>query len=170
VKSNGLVALHHNPGNTSPTVGHVDIEESQNYFSVHWGSNSTGDEQFPSSTSNQCGNGVCQIYDGETCLCDTLVSESIVFTSLPTQAEALAQLSIGAFQPEMFDSGQYELIESSNGVEVWKRNFKATLTTQSSNTLEDYSPHTIFKVMDEKQEYIYLKNVRSDVQVCDISA
>jgi hypothetical protein len=128
VQSNGLVALHHDPDKTGhaqppPTVSLVDVQESMNYFSVVWERNATGDEQFPSVGANGCGNAACQVYDSETCVCETFLSESPVFSSLPTRDEALAELAIGAFPPDMFDPDDYELVESNNGVEAWKKRF-----------------------------------------------
>lgn len=125
MKSNGLVALHHNPDKSGhdsppPNAGHVDVLESLNYFSVHWERNETSDEQFP-SVENGCGNGACQIFDDATCLCDTTLSETVAFSSLPTRTEALSQLTIGAFAPDMFDEDQYELVESANGIEAWRK-------------------------------------------------
>lgn len=125
MKSSGLVALHHNPdksgqSNPPPNAGHVDVLESLNYFSVHWERNETSDEQFP-SVENGCGHGACEVFDDATCLCDTTVFETVAFEALPTRAEALSQLTIGAFDPDSFEEDHYELVETSDGIEAWRK-------------------------------------------------
>ena len=72
--------LHHDPdksGHDDPatTLSLVNVDESMNYFSVHWERNATNDEQHP-SVENGCGNGACEVYDEDTCLCETTVSET----------------------------------------------------------------------------------------------
>jgi len=161
VQNNGLVALHHNPDksghkNPPPTAAHVNVDNSLNYFSIHWDRNSVNEEQFP-STRNGCGNGACQVYNAEVCLCDTKVIETVAFSSLPNRAQVLSKLSIGAIEPAVlngFNSIQYQLVQSANGVEAWSR-----------SNHPDYSTNTIFKVLDEKNDYVYLKNIVSTVQV-----
>ena len=121
------MAVIHDPdksGHDDPatTLSLVDVDESMNYFSVHWERNATNDEQHP-SVENGCGNGACEVYDEDTCLCETTVSETQAFSSLPSRTDALAQLTIGAFSPDMFDDDEYELVEASGGVEAWRRKF-----------------------------------------------
>ncbi|KAL3937927.1 MAG: hypothetical protein SGBAC_007063 [Bacillariaceae sp.] len=125
IKSNGLIALHHNPdksGHTAPprASAHVDALESLNYFSVHWPKNATNDDQFP-SMDNNCGDGACQVLDDATCLCDTDIVDSAVFSSIPSRSAVLSQLSIGAFPVDMFDQDDYAFVDSREGVEVWRK-------------------------------------------------
>lgn len=44
--------------------------------------------------------------------------------------------------------------------------FPSSLPSTSPSDFPDYTSETIFKVLDEKEEYIYLKNIVSSVQVC----
>lgn len=117
--------MHHSPdqsGHADPprTSGHVDALESLNYFSVHWPKDETNDDQFP-SVDNNCGNGACQVLDDATCLCDTNLVDSAVFSSMPSRSDVLSQLSIGAFPVEMFDEDVYDLVDRRDGVEVWRK-------------------------------------------------
>jgi len=169
VKSNGLVAILHDPNKTHKikhtyqdplTAPHVNIDSTMNYFSIHWEKNITGDDVFPSE-ENGCGNttgSTCTLmtdqYDEEVCLCSTLVTDTAVFSEMPTREQVLSELTVGAFEPDMFNGGDYEVVGDVNGVEA----FRLTGTA-------DFTTDTIFKVASEFGETIYLKNVESTVQV-----
>lgn len=163
IQRDGLVAIHHQPdqsghNNPPPTAPHVNVDESLNYFSVHWERNLANDEVYP-STDNGCGNGACQVYNDELCLCDTFVTETIGFSSLPNRAQILSNLSIGAVSPSVLNHGlsesnRYLLVQSANGVEVWSR-----------KNQPEFGTETIFKLLDERNEYVFLKNVVSNVLV-----
>ena len=123
MRSNGLIAIHHNPDTSShkdppPVADHVDVVTSMNYFSVHWQRSETNNEMYP-SVSNNCGHGACEVYDELTCLCDTTVVQKKAFSKLPSRQDALSALSIGAFPLSMFDEDVYELVEKGDGIEAW---------------------------------------------------
>ena len=127
IRPNGLIALHHDADvsqfegiQTQTTNPMVDVDETINYWSVHWARNSTGDEQFP-SIDNNCGNGACILLDDDSCFCSATVIETPVFSSLPTREEILAELKIGAFELDMFDENQFQLVETGPGVEVYRK-------------------------------------------------
>ena len=44
--------------------------------------------------------------------------------------------------------------------------FPSSLPSTSPSSFPEYTSDTIIRVLDEKQEYIYLKNIISSVQVC----
>jgi hypothetical protein len=74
------------------------------------------------TAANDCGGSAgCDVH-GNTCLCDTAVQTSAVFTGeLPSAAEMLSQLHIGATTPDTYDAGTYTLSAqwSTAEVEVW---------------------------------------------------
>jgi len=167
VKQNGLVAIIHDPLKTKKkywtdvdpyTTAHVNHQNTMNYFSIQWEKNSTGDDQFP-SMENYCGFGACSVtrdqYNDKVCFCDTIVTETPVFSEMPTRDQVLSELTIGAFTPDTFDVGAYEVVGTGNdGVEAYR-------PTGAS----DFTVDTIFKVLSEHRETIYLKNMKSTVQV-----
>jgi hypothetical protein len=138
------------------TASYVNLTETVSYFSVHWQKNISGDDQFP-SLANDCGNGTCQLTDDDTCLCNTEVSESIVFNSSPPSREAiLTNLKIGAFHPDTFNDGAYEQFAIFSDIFGYKLAGG-----------DDYTTDTIFEVTSEydSDEKIYLKNVKAEVTV-----
>jgi hypothetical protein len=161
VKSNGLVGIVHNPNKTQPifrseddpiTAPHVSLENTMNHFSIHWEKSDAGDELFP-SIDNGCGNGTCIQLEDSSCFCKTTVVESF-FQSMPSRDEVLLELQIGAFPVDIFDSGDYVSVANNDGVEAFRRSGETA-----------YTVNTIFKVTNEYRETIYLKNMKSYVQV-----
>ena len=82
------------------------------------------------------------------------LTETHVFDSLPSREDALS-LKIGAFNPDTFSDADitYSLAGSSNGVEAYVSSDLGIIGATS----------TIFKVIDEYNEVVYLKNMKSDV-------
>jgi hypothetical protein len=104
------------------------------------------------SLNNTCGNGVCTITDDNNCLCSLTLSETPAFDSLPSREDVLS-LKVGAFDPATFSDSavSYQLKESSADVEVY--------VLSDARIIGDTS--TIFKVVDEYGETIFLKNLIS---------
>ena len=162
VRVDGMVTIVHNP-TVNPfvqdeRVPFVDVDNSISFISVPWERDPvTGKEVYP-TTDNACGNGACTATNDNHCLCDTSVTESHVFDSLPSRDDILSFLQIGAFDPEIYSDGTYALLdESSNNVDVFV----------SSETSVIGATSTIFKVTDEYGEVVYLKNFASQVTLGD---
>ena len=116
--------------------------DNTNYFKVSWDS-----ADYP-KPSNSCGNGACQsVYRG--CLCDVTVSESRVFSSLPSENNILQNLHIGSVNPNLLES--YTQVPSTGIVQVWHKN-------------GDYDKDTVFRV-SYRGKQVYLRNVRSTVKI-----
>ena len=158
VDANGMVAIVHVPGTTIGTTSpFFHLNRAVNYFSLFWDMNIFGEEMYP-SPENDCGHGSCLkviTHGSEKCLCNATVLEEEVFSSLPTREQVLSELHLGAFPPDKFDDGTYTLIESSSEVDAYDRTH--------SSSLGSFSIETIFKVLDERRQPIYLKNMKSTV-------
>eukprot|EP00586_Coscinodiscus_wailesii_P000799 CAMPEP_0172487324 /NCGR_PEP_ID=MMETSP1066-20121228/16359_1 /TAXON_ID=671091 /ORGANISM="Coscinodiscus wailesii, Strain CCMP2513" /LENGTH=2416 /DNA_ID=CAMNT_0013253867 /DNA_START=62 /DNA_END=7312 /DNA_ORIENTATION=+ len=143
--------MFNNPNRGYPsTPQYVRSEKNMNFITVHWPRDPfTNDELFP-TIDNDCWNNKCTRMDDWTCLCDIREENNNVFTSVPTKNEVLTRLRIGAFEPELYDDGDYQLVENSNGVDVYK-----------PKNSDDYTKATIFKVIDKFQQTRYLKNMES---------
>ena len=85
------------------------------------------------------------------------INEHAVFSSLPSREEVLSELKIGALDPEIFSNSQvtYSLFESSPDVEAYVASDSGAIGATS----------TIFKVVDEWRDPIYLKNMASSITV-----
>ena len=158
----GMIAVVHKPDETgnprynsnppfpSPVLPLVDFDSTVSFFSVHWDETgvAAGKLAYPHVTDNECNGG--EIHD-EYCLCGTTVQEEIVFSSLPAKTQVLDELHIGAFAPDT----SYQLIDSSEDVEVYSK-------------VASYDLDTIIKVSnDYNGQPLYLKNMKSVVNVCD---
>ena len=84
-----------------------------------------------------------------------MLSETPVFTSLPTRDDILANLTIGAFDPDTFSDSNitYSLQESSEDVEAF--------VSSDSDGIGAMS--TIFKIIDEYGDTVFLKNMVSTI-------
>ena len=153
-----MVAIVHkpmaNPFAPKKRVLFVDVDNSINYISVPWEREPlTGEEVYP-TVNNTCGNGACSATDDDHCLCVTTIVESHVFDSMPSRDDVLASLHIGAFDPESYADGSYGLLDgSSEDIDVF--------VSPSSSVIGATS--TIFKVIDEFGQEVYLKNFASQV-------
>ena len=167
--SDGTVGIVHDPANpnniktwgsaNAPRVAnHVNKDKLVSYFYVQWKTtDQVGKLDFPHGSENACDGGTIET-DG-SCLCTTNIVGDRVFSSLPTREQVLSTLHIGAFDPSMFDNGVYSAVVESNaadGVSVFKRTSGI-----------DYDIDTIFKVQDQYNVAVFLKNVQSIVKVCD---
>ena len=172
IDQNGLIAIFHNPAETKTSWGssdfplvqsHVHINKTVSYFHVQWDTTNVpiGEVGYPHVTDNSCDGG--SISSDGFCICDTTVINTAVFGALPTREAVLASLFIGAFDPMVMQGTLYTAIvetDTYDGVSVYKK---------ASSV--DYSEDTIFRVKDEHTgDFIFLKNVRSVVSVCDVSS
>ncbi|KAL7542381.1 hypothetical protein ACHAXR_012259 [Thalassiosira sp. AJA248-18] len=168
VQSNGMLAIVHEPEKVWPVYmsddypevqKHVNLDKTVSYFYVQWDSSDVGvgKMEYPNPGDNDCDGG---IIIEDSCLCSTTVDETTVFSSTPTREKVLSELSVGAFDPTMFgDTGYTTLSESSDFNEV---------SVYSKNSMADFSTETVFRVMDShSKNYLYLKNIRSVVRVCN---
>jgi len=154
----GLVAIVHAPDETGAIISDVlplvDFDKTVSFFSVHWDKSNVaaGKLVYPHASDNLCDEGEIR---GDFCFCSTTVQEEAVFDGLPTKAEVIDELHIGAFDPT--ENGDYALWDQSDDVKVY------TMSTKGA-----YAKETIFQVVNEYNgEFLYLKNVRSDVSVCN---
>lgn len=164
VRFDGMVAIIHEPWGSpffdDKTVPYVDINNTITYFNVPWKrDNITSEELFPSVTDNECGGGACTVTADDMCLCHVNISETPVFSSLPSREDVLSSLVVGAFDPAVFTdddsaaNATYSLFESSADVEVYVASDQSSIGALS----------TIFKIKDEFGKSIFLKNVASTV-------
>ena len=159
VDADGTVAIIHDPElTTSPqrsqqfVVPHAS-NETTSFFHIVWQDGEidpTLPAIYPHVIDNQCYAGSCQQTSDDMCLCDVTVSESPAFTSIPTKNDVLATLSIGSFHPEMFVG--YNLMHDSGGLKIYSKN-------------SNFDIDTIFEVLDEYGNVIYLKNMVSVINV-----
>ena len=169
--ADGMIAIVHSAdgsGSVQGSVIHslVNPTSTVSFFYVHWDSSNVevGARPYPNVEDNNCNGGT--VLDDEYCLCDTIVEEKVAFTALPTRAQVLQFLKIGAFDPRIFEGGTISytaVVETSDegGVSVYKK-------TVQGEVFGDYSVHTIFRVKDEHGPgFVYLKNVHSTVRVCN---
>ena len=107
------------------------------------------------SVANSCGNGACSISDN-ACLCSVSLSETHVFDSLPSRAEVLSRLKLGAFDPATFAGSDtaYDPAGSADGVEAF---------VSSGSGIG--SKETIFKVTDEYGKAGFFKNMVSAISL-----
>lgn len=161
----GLIALVHVPDQTGyvrtsdthpATQNLVDYDLTVSFFHVHWDSTNVpaGKLPYPHVSDNQCDGG--EIRD-EYCFCSTTLQEEIVFSAFPASKEVvLSQLKVGHFDPDMLE-GYTTLAASTPEITVYKKDDEA-----------DYSIDTIFRVVNVYTGgFLYLKNVRSKVSVCN---
>lgn len=127
VDATGQVALVYEPNNYAYLHRHVR-DDNRNFFKVYWDSDDypKNDAEFvESGNGNSCGNSGnytsgCRGLPIGGCLCDTSITESRVFRTMPTSiAEVLSTLTVGAFDPESYDQGTYEKHGPVNGVTVY---------------------------------------------------
>jgi hypothetical protein len=106
------------------------------------------------SLNNTCGNGACEITSDDACHCSLELNETHVFDTLPSREEALS-LKIGAIDPATFSDSNvtYSLSEASDDVEAYVSSDSGIIGATS----------TIFKVIDEFGDVIYLKNMASSI-------
>ena len=81
------------------------------FFQVQW----VGDGTHPHVNTDATCSGVCTV-EGVTCLCPTTVTTEAVFTNedtMITRDDVRSQLTIGAFDPLLFDEGAYALCSST---------------------------------------------------------
>lgn len=136
IKSDGRVTLVHHLLNDQDKVMHVN-EENENWFKVYWDNNS-----YP-VVENGC-DGLCDVY-GNTCICETLVTERVVFDVSPaSKDQALANLYIG--HPKLSLYGIYNSTYDSS----------TDITTHTINGMIDSK--SVFEFTDDKGRHLYLKN------------
>lgn len=128
---------------TDRTNPHVAVG-SKNVFRVPWAGQS-----FPNPANNCTGSG-CQFSPARnTCLCNTTLTTTSVFLdsiNMPTAAQVISRLRVGAPPVDMFDTGTYSLLPSSTqDVQAW--------TKQGSLASLD----TIFRVVDNDR-VLWLSN------------
>lgn len=142
LSSDGMVAIAHNPHLVvgRQTESRVS-KENLNYFKVAWRSN------FPSVSSNSCGNGLCQSF-GDACLCDLPV-----FSSIPTTADILSMLYVGGVDISTFPAGSYTNHGTLGDVTVFHKSNSAA-----------YSVDTVIRTT-YRGETTYFKNVESSVVI-----
>ena len=159
VRADGMVAIIHEPTLNNffddATVPYVDIDNTITFISVPWEKDNMTYEEIYPSVNNTCGEGACNVTLDGACHCDVTLSETAVFDSLPSRQDVLSLLKFGAPPPESYadDNVTYSLFESSVDVEAYVASDQSEIGVVS----------TIFKVEDEFENPIYLKNMASDI-------
>ena len=159
-----MVTIVHNPMSSanpsvpSDTVLYVKVDSSINYISVPWQRDPmTGEEIYP-TVNNTCGNGACSPTDDDHCLCLATIEEDYVFDSLPSREDVLTSLHVGAFDPETY-SGAFDYEIYIN--ETYASDDVGAFVSSDAYDIGDTS--TIFEVIDEFGQTVYLKNFASKV-------
>ena len=163
VDTDGTVAIIHDPElTTSPQrsqqfiVPHAS-SETTSFFHIVWQDGEvdpTLPAIYPHAIDNQCYQGSCQQTSDDMCLCSVTVSERVAFTSTPTRNDLLTTLSIGSLHPDML--GSYNLLHDSSDVKIYSKS-------------PNFDIDTIFEVLDEYGDVIYLKNMISTINVSKFS-
>ena len=158
IDSQGFVAIVHSHSSASNSWSDTPRQvNSQHAFSVPWHGN-----VYP-TVAGSCTVG-CTV-QGNTCLCDTAISQAAVFTdisAMPSREQIVEQLTVGSAEPDQFDTGAYSKCLSNqcisqSGVEVYLK---------SPGTQLDQ--HTIFK-LSVRGSPAYLLNMVSTVQIGSFS-
>ena len=154
-----MTAIIHKPSQTTtqwssddyPEVqSHVNPEKTVSFFYVQWeDTKEVGMLDHPHFAENECDGGTIQ---GEFCLCDTTLEETVAHSSLPNRDEVL-QLKVGAFDPTMYEYNT--LVESSDPADV-------SVYTKEN----DYSIDTVFRIV-HNSKHVFFKNMISVVEVCN---
>ena len=91
-------------------------------------------------------------------MCDTVITESRVFNSMPRSAnEIMSKLYIGAYDPSAYDEGTYAEELKENGITAY-------LTSAGSFTTD-----TVFEVTDEFGRVHRFKNTKENVRIAGAS-
>ena len=151
IKRDGTITIVHQPSDFLDRVMHIS-EENQNFFKVYWEKR----RGYP-TVDNGC-DGVCQILSDATCLCGSGVLNTAVFDSMPKNTnELIKKLSIGAFNPSIFDQGTYNVTTD----------LETNITAYLVNN--EFNIETIFEFKDDKGRTFFLKNMKSSVYLRGIS-
>jgi len=118
------------------------------------------DGRFPRAADGCDANATGCAPRGATCVCPFNVTRAAVFAAPPAEAEALAQLHVGAPPPHAHDEGTYSRCAApacAAGVEAYVHAASAAVDER-----------TIFKLTARGRE-LHLANVRSDVRIGNFS-
>lgn len=172
VNADGWVATIQTPSENFSAVGGPEFKPDAlegNYFSVGWKGGA-----FPQADAG-CGAG-CTVR-AATCLCPVTVAQLAVFTgsgedAVPTRADLVANLTIAAFDPSLFDAGDFvkcatvKCAASAPEVVVW---FKIPKESASSSLApaSAFDENTVFEITPSGllNAPCFLRNVRAVVQV-----
>ena len=150
INDEGMVTVVHHPTDFESVVSHVD-DQNENFFRVYWknGRHLTA--------SNGC-DGVCEVVDGNSCLCGTQVVTRAVFSQPPSSiAEALEKLYIGAPDPNVFARKSFSpSFDANSGIKTYMKNGQL-------------NENAVFEFTDDKGRHYFLKNSQETVQVRGIN-
>jgi cullin-associated NEDD8-dissociated protein 1 len=158
---NGMInVVHHNDDSPADGTEKEVALDSQNIFRVNW----LHGMGYPTITVADCSTqsvdpedaesdvAACTVH-GNTCICETAIEATAVFTTVPTRADAIAELHIGAPSPDVFDTGTYIHYVTQADVEVW---------TTAAGELD---MNTIFRVVTDHGVTLHLSNKVSVVAI-----
>ena len=151
IRSDGMIAIIHQPFDSSNRVQHLE-DNNENWFRVYW----KGDK-YPNAL-NDC-DGVCEVVNGNSCLCGSSpVSKSIGFSSTPaTVKELLGKLHIGFPDPSIFDSNYTSSFYPDSGITVHLKN-------------DLFDSTTAFEFLDKKGRRFFMKNSIETVRVHGVTS
>ena len=131
--------------------------DTVNLFKTYW-----TDGIYPSDI-NAClslhaGGASCVVHEGKSCICETTVVDSAVFTSADSSMsidQLMMDLRTGAVDPATFDSGTFYSLDCGiEGVTVYFKSGDCSSLTSDS----------IFAFSNKSKPY-FLKNMRSNVHI-----
>jgi hypothetical protein len=164
IDSSGMVNVVHSHPSTlgtwsdgaSDTTNPETSINSHNTFRVRWRGGA-----YPVVGVSHCSNATAAcVSHGATCLCDTEVHTVPVFTdhmAVPTRDQVLAQLHIGAPEPDVFDTNTYM---TCNGAAALQ-----TGVTVYARDCNSFDGTTIFKVSSSHGVVLHLANKASTVSL-----
>ena len=145
IDSVGDIAIVYQMGSVREIVAHVDMQNG-NFFPVAW------EGGFFPGSDNSCASEKCQSIAGGGCLCETKITESVVFDELPaSKQDIFDKLSIGAYNPN--DFGTYDKI-TNDADDILAHTVNGSIDKD-----------TVFEVSDDFGRVFYYKNIISNVDV-----
>ena len=140
-------------------------ENTKNFFNVAWISNKLGQGLPLDSGSCDAIQSCYSVNDG--CVCDTSVTETVVFESAETitsKASVLTSLYIGAFAPEMFDDGEVIFIGNCGFADL------TFYSHSSGDNCSNLGVDAFISVVDDNGIQRYLKNLQSTVKILGVES
>jgi len=152
LSDNGKVAIIHD---TSNPPMHVASDTTVTFFNVNW------QNGYPTSANN-CGD--CEVVQDD-CICPVYVENTAVFTSMPSSPdEIMSKLSVGAFEPSALGYAYFERVETDA-----TRKHGDYIMHQPTKD-DDLNLDTIFEVTTDYGVTLFLKNVKSTVNLMGSSS
>lgn len=147
MSSAGSISIVHNPFLNPNSNFETDVnvrKDNPNYFNPAWVHGNYPDQLSCDSVSG------CSVF-GKECLCIVTISETAVFSGLPTAADIISELKIGGIDVEAADG--YTILASTSDFDVYQKDAGG------------YDKETVFKILNHFGEEAFFKNMVSMVEI-----